>query len=158
MRPVFFPSLTALFVVVVLALLGCSSSDQPPAPPATAESGAQQTQAAQPAPATSREARETMELLETTLSVSQDTIRIVGKVKNISPRDVSGVNVTCDFQTSTGSSVRLVQGQLATDPLPPDQISEFRVSTPYNAEIKRFNVIFQEMFGGQLVTKDSRKQ
>jgi hypothetical protein len=47
---------------------------------------------------------------------------------------------------------------LETDPLPADKISQFKLSAPYSAEIKRFNVTFGQMFGGALVTKDSRKQ
>lgn len=102
--------------------------------------------------------RPQMELLETKLSVTQDTINLAGQVKNISPREVSGVTVFCDFQNSSGKSVQVLQGHLDTDPLPPNKISEFKISTKYNPEIKRFNVTFGEMFGGRLVTKDSRKQ
>ena len=103
------------------------------------------------------QARPAMELLETTPSRTQTSLEIVGKVKNISGREVSGINVICDFQDASGKSIKREQGHLATDPLDPDQISEFKISTPDNAAIQRFNVTFAEMFGGPLATKDSRK-
>ena len=95
---------------------------------------------------------------DTKISATQSTIDISGQVKNISTREVSGVAVHCDFQDASGKSVRVVQGQLETDPLPPNKISSFKVSTSYSASIKRFNVTFSQMFGGPLVTKDSRKK
>jgi hypothetical protein len=98
-----------------------------------------------------------MELLETTQSATQSAINIVGRVKNISGRQVSGVAVSADFQDETGRSLKVEQGNLATDPLAPDAVSEFRISTPYNANVKRFNVTFAELFGGPLVTRDSRQ-
>ena len=106
----------------------------------------------------SKAQRQSMELLETKQSATQTTIEIVGQVKNIATRQVSGVTVYCDFQDASGKSVRVVQGHLEIDPLPQNKVSEFKVSTPASSEIKRFNVTFAEMFGGKLVTKDSRKQ
>ncbi|MBI4463159.1 MAG: hypothetical protein HY647_00510 [Acidobacteria bacterium] len=102
--------------------------------------------------------RPSMELLETKISATQEAITIVGQVKNISDREVNGVTVYYDFQDGSGKSIRTEQGFLETDPLPPDKVSQFKISTQYNPGIKRFNVTFGEMFGGQLVTKDSRKQ
>lgn len=105
------------------------------------------------------QARASMELLETkATATAQNTLEIVGQVKNISTRPVSGVTVYCDLQDANGKSLRVVQGHLETDPLPADKISQFKLSAPYSAEIKRFNVTFGQMFGGALVTKDSRKQ
>ena len=105
-----------------------------------------------------RAQRPAMELLETKQSATQSTIDIVGQVKNISTKAVNGVMVYCDFQDANGKSVRVAEGHLETDPLPPNKISEFRINTRYSPEIKRFNVTFAEIFGGKLVTKDSRKQ
>ena len=68
-----------------------------------------------------------------------------------------GVTVSYDFQDANGKSLRVEQGHLDTDPLAPNKISQFRISTRYSPEIKRFNVTFAEIFGGRLVTKDSRK-
>lgn len=104
------------------------------------------------------QARPAMELLETKPSRTQTTLEIVGKVKNISSREVSGVNVICDFQDANGKSIKRAQGRLETDPLAPNQISEFKISTADNPAIQRFNVTFAELFGGPLPTKDSRKQ
>ena len=101
--------------------------------------------------------RPAMELLETNASRTQTSLEIVGKVKNISGREVSGVTVYCDFQDASGKSLKREQSSLATDPLGADKISEFKISTPDNAAIQRFNVTFAEMFGGPLPTKDSRK-
>lgn len=101
--------------------------------------------------------RPAMELLETKQSATQTAIEIVGQVKNISPREVMGVTVSCDFQDANGKSLRVEQGHLDTDPLAPNKISQFRINTRYSPEIKRFNVSFAEIFGGRLVTKDSRK-
>ena len=101
--------------------------------------------------------RPAMELLETKQSATQSSIDIVGQVKNISPREVMGVTVSCDFQDANGKSVRVVEGHLDTDPLAPNKISQFKISTRSSPEIKRFNVTFAEIFGGRLVTKDSRK-
>ena len=154
MKRVFFPSLTSLLVAAVLIVQGgCGSGEQATAPPATPES------APPPAPAAERTQvdRSQMELLETRQSATQTTITIVGRVKNISPREVSGVNVSTDFQDANGKSLRVEQGHLEKDPLPPNEVSEFRITTPYSADIKRFNVGFAELFGGRLVMKDSRK-
>jgi hypothetical protein len=98
-----------------------------------------------------------MELLETRQSATQTTITLIGRVKNVSPREVMGVAVSTDFQDANGRSIRVEQGNLVRDPLPPNEISEFRVTTPYNENIKRFNVNFAELFGGPLVMKDSRQ-
>ncbi len=102
-------------------------------------------------------ARASMELLETKQTATQSTLEITGQVKNISPSEVSGVTVFCDFMDASGKSIKREQTHLDTDPLGKDKISTFKVSTPYNAGIKRFNVTFAQMFGGPLVTKDSRK-
>ncbi|HEY7679482.1 MAG TPA: FxLYD domain-containing protein [Terriglobia bacterium] len=101
--------------------------------------------------------RQSMELLETKISATQTTIDIVGQVKNIATRPVEGVTVHCDFQDASGKSIRVEQGRLDTDPLAPSKISQFKISTPYNAAIKRYNVTFSQVFGGPLLTKDSRK-
>jgi len=101
--------------------------------------------------------RPAMELLETKESITQDSLNIVGRVKNISNREVSGVSVICDFQDGSGKSIRTEKGFLETDPLPADETSQFKISAKYDAAIKRYNVTFREMFGGLLVTKDSRK-
>ena len=107
---------------------------------------------------TSAAQRSSMELLETKISATQEAITIVGQVKNISNREVSGVTVHYDFQDSSGKSIRMEQGFLGTDPLAAGKISQFKISTKYSPEVKRFNVTFSSMFGGALVTKDSRKQ
>lgn len=152
MKRVFFPSLTSLLVAAVLIVQGgCGGGEQ--APSAGSES------APPPGPAAERTPvdRSQMELLETRQSATQTTVTIVGQVKNISPREVSGVNVSADFQDANGRSLRVEQGHLEKDPLPPNQVSEFRITTPYSPDIKRFNVTFAEIFGGRLLTKDSRK-
>ena len=144
---------SSLLVLVVLTFLsGCGGGEQA-APPA----GAPQSSAAPPAAAPAAVDRTQMELLETRQSATQTTITIVGRVKNVSPREVMGVGVSTDFQDANGGSLRVEQGHLERDPLPPNEISEFRITTPYNANIKRFNVNFAELFGGPLVMKDSRQ-
>ena len=102
--------------------------------------------------------RPLMELLETKIAATQTSINIDGQVKNISPREVSGVEVYCDFQNSNGESLRVERGYLDTDPLAAGETSTFKISTEYNANIKRFSVTFGRTFGGPLVTKDSREQ
>ena len=101
--------------------------------------------------------RASMELLETKQTATQSSLEITGQVKNISKSEVNGVTVFCDFMDASGKSIKREQTTLDTDPLAPNKISTFKVSTPYNAAIKRFNVTFSQMFGGPLVTKDSRK-
>jgi hypothetical protein len=101
--------------------------------------------------------RPSVELLETKPSRTQTSLEIVGRVKNITSRELSGVTVYCDFQDASGKSIKREQGRLETDPLGANQISEFKISTPDNAAIQRFNVTFAEIFGGPLATKDSRK-
>jgi hypothetical protein len=103
------------------------------------------------------QARPSMELLETKQSATQSTLEIAGQVKNISPREVSGVTVVCDFLDASGKSIKREQGHLETDPLGPNKVSEFKISTAYSAAFKGFKVNFTQMFGGPLVTKDSRK-
>jgi hypothetical protein len=98
-----------------------------------------------------------MELLETTPSRTQTSLEIAGKVKNISGREVSGVTVFCDFQDASGKSIKREQSHLDTDPLAPNAISTFKISTPDNAGIQRFSVTFAEIFGGPLAMKDSRQ-
>jgi hypothetical protein len=98
-----------------------------------------------------------MELLETASSATQTTFSIAGQVKNVSSRSMSGVVVYYNLQDISGKSIRVEQGALEKDPLPPNEVSPFRLSTQYDPAIKRFNVTFAETFGGNLVTKDSRK-
>jgi hypothetical protein len=102
-------------------------------------------------------ARPSMELLETKTSQTQSSIDVVGQVKNISTRPVEGVSVNCDFQDANGRTVKTEQGSLATDPLAPSKTSQFKCSTASNTAVKGFRVRFAQMFGGPLVTKDSRK-
>ena len=109
------------------------------------------------AAAESRAQRPSMELLETKQSATQTTIDIVGQVKNISTREVSGVTVYCDFQDAAGKSVRVVEGHLDTYPLAPNKISTFKISTRSSPEIKRFNVTFAQLWGGGGAPEASRK-
>ncbi|MBI4460756.1 MAG: hypothetical protein HY648_11955 [Acidobacteria bacterium] len=149
-----YANLMIVFLLVAgIVLTGCGPAQEQPAQQSEAPP------AAQPAPSSesTAPAGDAMELLETRQSATQDTITIVGQVKNTYPREVSGVTVFCDFQDETGKSIRTEQGTLRTDPLPAGQVSEFRISTRYEPSIRRFNVTFAEMFGGRLVTKDSRK-
>ena len=99
-----------------------------------------------------------MELLEANQSATQTTITLVGQVKNVTTREVSGVTVSVNFQDADGNSVRVEQGMLATDPLLPDATSEFQITTPYSEGIRRFSVSFAEIFGGPLIMKDSRTE
>ena len=101
--------------------------------------------------------RTQVELLSAKVSATQTSLELVGQVKNISGRPVEGVDVAIDFQDASGKSVQVVKGKLAKDPLPADGVSDFQVSTPYDASIKRFNVVFSTLFGGRLAMKDSRK-
>ncbi|MBI3933842.1 MAG: hypothetical protein HY316_04065 [Acidobacteria bacterium] len=103
------------------------------------------------------QARPSMELLETKTSQTQSAIEVVGQVKNISTRPVEGVTVFCDFQDASGKTVKREQGSLDTDPLAPNKISTFKISTASSAAIRGFKITFGQMFGGPLVTKDSRK-
>ena len=103
------------------------------------------------------QARPSMELLETKQSATQTSLEIVGQVKNISPRQVSGVTVYCDFMDANGKRIKREQSHLDADPLGPNKISTFKITTAYDGNIKRFNVTFGQMFGGPLTTKDSRK-
>ena len=144
--PISANRIVVLLFLTGVILAGCGPAQEQPA---------QQTEA--PAAATPRATSGAMELLETKISATQTTLDIVGQVKNTYPRDVSGVTVYCDFQDADGNSLRTIEGTLRTDPLPADKVSEFRISTKYDPAIKRFNVSFAEMFGGKLVTKDSRK-
>ena len=102
--------------------------------------------------------RPSMELLETNIAATQTAINIDGQVKNISPREVSGVEVYCNFQNMDGESIRVARGYLDTDPLAVGETSTFKISTEYDPNIKRFSVTFGRTFGGPLVTKDSRQQ
>jgi hypothetical protein len=102
-------------------------------------------------------ARASMELLETKTSQTQTAIEVVGQVKNISPRPVEGVAVSCDFQDAGGRTVKTEQGSLATDPLAAGKTSQFKCSTASNAAVKGFKVRFAQLFGGPLAMKDSRK-
>jgi len=147
-----------LVVTVLISHLACGGGEQPaPSAPEASEPSASTPAPATPAP-TAPADRSQMELLETTQAATQTAINIVGRVKNISGRQVSGVTVRADFMDEGGRSIRVEQGNLVTDPLAPDAVSEFRISTPYNANIKRFNVTFAELFGGPLTTRDSRQQ
>ena len=103
------------------------------------------------------QARPSMELLETKQNATQSSLEITGQVKNISPSSVSGVSVVCDFLDGSGKSIKREQGSLDTDPLAPNKVSTFKINTAYTAAIKGFKVNFTRMFGGPLVTKDSRK-
>src|SRR5262249_24503084 len=77
------------------------------------------------------QARPSMELLETKQSATQSSLEIVGQVKNISPRPVNGVTVICDFLDASGKSIKREQGTLDTDPLAPNKISTFKITTAY---------------------------
>ena len=151
MKRVSLSSLTSLLVAAVFIFLGgCSGGEQAAPPPAAPQTSA-------PAPPAAPVDRSQMELLETRQSATQTTITIVGRVKNVSQREVTGVAVSADFQDANGRSVRVEQGHLERDPLPPNEISEFRITTPANQNIKRFSVTFAELFGGPLLMKDSRQ-
>lgn len=140
-----------LLAVVLIFHVACGGGEQAASPSPEPAS----TPPAQPAaPADTSE----MELLEANQSATEDTITIVGRVKNVSSREVMGVAVSINFMDADGNSIRVEQGSLETDPLPPDEISEFRIRTPYRQNIRRFAVSFAELFGGPLEMKDSRTQ
>ena len=153
MKRVFGSSWTLLLAVVLLFHVACGGGggEQAAAPSPAAES----TPPAAPAAPVDRSQ---MELLEAKQSATQTTITIVGKVKNISSREVMGVAVSVNFQDADGKSLKVEQGNLATDPLPSGGSSDFTIKTAYSANIRRFSVSFAELFGGPLVMKDSRTQ
>lgn len=154
MKRVFSFSSKFLLAAGVLLFQAACGGGEPAAPPAAPASEAPAASAPPAAPVD----RSQMELLEARQSATQTTITLVGRVKNISTRQVSGVSVSVNFQDANGNSVRVEQTSLATDPLPPDATSEFRVTTPYSEGIRRFSVSFAELFGGPLIMKDSRTQ
>jgi len=150
-KRVFGSSWTLLLAVLLIFHVACGGGEQACTPSSAPAS------TPPPAPAEPVD-RSQMELLEAKQSATQTTITIVGKVKNISTREVMGVAVSVNFQDGDGNSVKVEQGNLATDPLPPGDTSEFTIKTSYSANIKRFSVSFAELFGGSLVMKDSRTQ
>jgi hypothetical protein len=143
---------TLLLAVVLIFHVACGGGGEQAAAPASAPESTPPSEPAAPVD------RSQMELLEANQSATQTTITIVGRVKNISSREVMGVTVSVNFQDADGNSVRVEQGNLATDPLPPNETSEFRITTAYSANIRRFAVSFAELFGGPLIMKDSRTQ
>ena len=151
MKRVFGSIWTLLLAVLLISHVACGGGDQAAAPSPASES------TPPPAPAAPVD-RSQMELLEANQSATQTTITIVGQVKNVASREVTGVAVSVNFQDADGNSVLVEQGNLETDPLPPDETSEFRITTPYSANIRRFSVSFAELFGGPLIMKDSRTQ
>ena len=140
-----------LLVLSGVILTGCQPASEQPT---------EQTQApAEAKPSATKETLRTqMELLETTSSATQTSFGVAGQVKNVSSRSVSGVVVYYDLQDINGKSIRIEQGPLEKDPLSPNEVSRFRISTTYDPAIKRFSITFAETFGGNLVTRDSRKQ
>jgi hypothetical protein len=150
-KRVFGLSSALLLAVILIFHVACGGGEQATAPSPAAES------TPPPAPAEPAD-RSQMELLEAKQSATQTTITIVGKVKNISSREVMGVAVSVNFQDADGNSLKVEQGNLVTDPLPPNETSDFKITTPYSTNIKRFSVSFAELFGGPLIMKDSRTQ
>ena len=116
--PISANRIVVLLFLTGVILAGCGPAQEQPAKPTEA-----------PAATTPKVAAGGMELLETKQSATQDTLTIVGQVKNNYNRDVSGVVVTCYFQDSSGNPIRKEEGTLKTDPLPPNQVSEFRIGT-----------------------------
>ena len=100
--------------------------------------------------------RPSIELLDVKASATQSAISLAGQVKNISPSDVRGVTVYCDFQNAAGKVVRTEQTNLKTDPLAPNKLSDFECSTKSSQDIKGYNFRFDRLFGGPLAIKDSR--
>ena len=157
---------TLLMFVAWLSLAACGGADPSAAPGAAPSATPSETPSAAPSAtpnetpsaAPSATQRPAMELLETKIGATQDAINITGQVKNISGREVSGVTVMYHFQDASGKSLRTEQGFLETDPLAADKTSGFKISTKYDPNIKRFNVTFSSMFGGNLLTKDSREK
>ncbi len=143
--------MVVFLLLIGIVLIGCGPAQEQPSV---------QTEAPVEAEPSGAEARlqPQMELLEAKIAATQTAFNIDGQVKNISPREVSGVEVYCDFQNVNGESIRVERGYLDTDPLAAGATSTFKISTQYDVNIKRFNVTFGRTFGGPLVTKDSREQ
>lgn len=110
------------------------------------------------AAANSAAQKPSLELLEAKGSATQTAISIVGQVKNVASKDLSGVTVYCDFQSGSGKVVRSEESRLDTDPLAPNKVSEFKCSTKSSPEIKGYSFRFVSLFGGSLVAKDVRKK
>lgn len=110
------------------------------------------------AAANSAAQKPSLELLEAKGSATQTAISIVGQVKNVASKDLSGVTVYCDFQSASGKVIRSEESRLDTDPLAPNKTSEFKCSTKSSPEIKGYSFRFVSLFGGALVAKDVRKK
>ena len=103
--------------------------------------------------------RPALDLIDVKQSATATTISLVGEVKNVSNSEVSGVTVYWDFLNGAGKVVRTEQTSLDTDPLKPNSVSEFKVSTKASPEIKGYGIPrFERLFGGPLVVRDARKK
>jgi hypothetical protein len=102
--------------------------------------------------------RPSLELLEGKASATQTAINVVGQVKNVAGKDLSGITVYCDFQNASGKTIKSEEGKLETDPLKPNGTSEFKCSTKSSPDVRGFGFRFVSLFGGPLAVKDVRKK
>ena len=102
--------------------------------------------------------RPSLELLDAKGSATQTSINIVGQVKNVATKDLSGITVYCDFQSASGKTIRTEEGRLDVDPLKPNSNSEFKCSTKASPDVRGFGFRFVSLFGGPLTVKDVRKK
>ena len=99
-----------------------------------------------------------LEMMDVKQSATQTAISLTGQVKNISPSNISGVTVYCDFLNGAGKVARTEQSTLEPDPLLPNKVAEFKCSTKSGSEIKGYNFRFDRLFGGPIVVKPMQKK
>lgn len=77
-------------------------------------------------------------------------IHVVGEVKNISNSKLDNVTAVVTFRTEDGTLVKTDEALIDYNPLMPGQTSAFTVLATENPAIKKLNLGFKHLLGGEI--------
>lgn len=118
---------------------GPSTSSTTPAP-------ARSAPAARPAPP----AKPPLEVQSWSWSEEYGYVTAEGQVKNVSTAALENVQVVVSIYTKDGTFITSADALLTYNPILPGQTSPFKAMTTANPAMKKANIAFKSLFGGEI--------
>ena len=94
-----------------------------------------------------------LQLMDKNVVIDGGYVQVVGRVKNISDKSLKNVTAVVEFYDGSNKFINYDSTIIEYNPILPGQVSPFQVYTAHVSGMKKFEISFKFILGGQIPTK-----